>query len=93
MAKRDENSKFRSLFSEYPRSAPLGLLENCNTSVLTALKLLQEVAPLCPVPDTVIPDQIYAVLTNKQQWFSATVGHPCGIFQVNNSVYIEGGND
>jgi hypothetical protein len=43
---------------------------------------LQDAAPTCPVPDDIIPDQLYAVLSNEKEWHRATVGLPSGIFQV-----------
>jgi len=43
---------------------------------------LQDLAPTCPVPDDIIKDQVYAVLTNEKEWHRATVGLPSGTFQV-----------
>lgn len=86
--KRDETLKLRRLLIKDDPISSLESTELDPNSLSTATKMLQEIAPLCSVPDRIVPDQIYAVLTNEQQWFSATVGLPSGIFQVNKLVYI-----
>ncbi len=43
---------------------------------------LQSLAPLCPVPDGIFPNQIYAVFSKERKWCRAQVAHALGICQV-----------
>ena len=46
-------------------------------------KTIQELAPTFLVPDIIVQDRLYAVMTiGDLKWFRATIGNPCCIFQV-----------
>ena len=46
-------------------------------------KTIGELAPTFPVPDIIVQDRLYAVMTiGDRKWFRATIGNPCCIFQV-----------
>ena len=47
---------------------------------------LQDVAPNCSLPDVIVPNQIYAVLSSERQWFRATIELHRGISLVISSI-------
>jgi len=47
---------------------------------------LQDVAPNCSLPDVIVPNQIYAVLSSEQKWYRATIALHHGISLV---IYIQ----
>ena len=49
---------------------------------------LQDVAPNCSLPDVIVPNQIYAVLSSEQKWFRATIALHHGISLVLNFIEI-----
>ena len=49
---------------------------------------LQEVAPSCSLPDVIVPNQIYAVLSSERKWCRATIELHHGISLVISSLKI-----
>ena len=49
---------------------------------------LQDLAPNCSLPDVIVPNQIYAVLSSEQKWFRATIELHHGISLVISSFKI-----
>ena len=49
---------------------------------------LQDVAPNCSLPDVIVPNKIYAVLSSERQWFRATIELHHGISLVISSIKI-----
>ena len=49
---------------------------------------LQDVAPNCSLPDVIVPNQIYAVLSSERKWFRATIELHHGISLVIFSINI-----
>ncbi len=85
----------RAIYSDYMSSISseraTTSLASCNSHASGAedrdrlFHSLRAIASRLPVPEIIDKGQMYAVLNNSdRKWYRATVGHPCGVFQVYN---------